>query len=74
MLVHMLLPTFMALHLYFSDPTRRFDVFFLTFNMLVNKHSDFLALGFFTGFYAIVTLGLLSVTSSGVETIAASRI
>ena len=42
--------------------------------MLVNKHSDLLELGFLTVVYFIGTLGLLSVTPSGIDTIAASRI
>ena len=49
LLVHRLLHTFMALRFDFADPTRRFAVLFLTFNMLANKHSDLLALGFLTG-------------------------
>ena len=40
----------------------RLAVFGLTSYMFVNKHSDFLALGFFTGVDAIGTLGLLSMT------------
>ena len=52
----------MALRLYFSDPIRRFAVLFLTFNMLVNKHSTFLELGFLTGVDVIRKLGLKSVT------------
>ena len=39
--------------------------------MFVNKHSDFLALGFLTVVDVICTLGLLSVTPSGVDSIAA---
>ena len=41
--------------------------------MLVNKHSDFLALDFLTGVNGIGTLGLSYVTPSGVDTIAAYR-
>ena len=37
--------------------------------MFVNKHSDFLVLGFLTGVDVIYTLGLLSVTTSGVDII-----
>ena len=73
-LVHRLLPTFLDLRLDFAAPTRRFSVLFLTFNMMVKRHSDFLALGFLTGVDVIVTLELSSVTSSGVDTIATSRI
>ena len=64
----------MALRLDSEATIRRFSVVGLTSNMLVNKHSDFLALGFLTGVYVIGTLGILSVTPSGVDTIAASRI
>ena len=64
----------MALRLYSADTKRRFSVFGLTYNMAVNKHSDFLAIGFLTGVDAIGTLGLLSVTPYGVDSITASRI
>ena len=73
-LVQRLLHTFMALRLYFAATKRRLAVVGLTANMFVNKHSDFLALGFLTGDDVKCTLGLLSVTSSGVDSIAASRI
>ena len=46
----------MALSLDFAAPIRRSAVFFLTFNMLVNKHSDLLALGFLAGVDVMVTL------------------
>ena len=72
--VHRLLPTFMSLHLDFTATKRRFAVLGLTSNMVVNKHSDFLALGFLTGFDVICTLVLLSVTPYGVYSRAASRI
>ena len=42
--------------------------------MLVNKDSDFLALRFLTDVDDISTLGLLSVTPSGINTIASYRI
>ena len=71
LLVHRLLPNLMALRFDFSVPTRRFDVFFLTSNMLVKRHSDFLALYFLTVVWVIGKLGLSSVISSGVETIEA---
>ena len=64
----------MALRFGFEAQTRRFDVFFLTFNMLMKRYSDFLALGFLTGVDGIVKLGLSYVTSSGFYTISASRI
>ena len=53
---------------------RRLAVLGLTSNMFVNKHSDFLALGFLTGDDAICTLGLLSVNPYGIDRIAVSRI
>ena len=62
----------MALRLYFAATKRRWDVVGLTANMFVNKHSDFLALGFLTGDYVICALGLLSMNPSGVDSIAAS--
>ena len=40
----------MDLRFDFSATNRRFAVLGLTSNMFVNKHSDFLALGFLTGF------------------------
>ena len=64
----------MDLRLGFAYPIRRFVVLFLTFNMLVNKHSDLLALSFLTGVDVIDTLGMLSVTSPEVDTIVESRI
>ena len=42
--------------------------------MFVNKHSYFLALGFLTGDDVICTLGMLSVTPSGLDSRSASRI
>ena len=64
----------MYLRFDFAAPTRRFSVFFLKSHMLVNKHSDLLALVFFTGVDVIETLGLSSVTSYGVDTVASSKI
>ena len=64
----------MDLRFDFAATKRRFAVLGLTSNMLVNKHSDFLALGLLTGVDVIGTLVLLSVTPSGVYTIAAYRI
>ena len=73
-LVRRLLPTFVAFRLDFASTKRRFAVFGLTSNMLVNKHSGFLALGFLTGVDAIGTLGISYVTSYWVDSIAASII
>ena len=59
---------------WFCSYNTKFSVFCLTSNMLVKKHRYFLALGFLTGVDVIGTLGLLSVNTSGVNTIVASRI
>ena len=64
----------MALLLDSAATIRRFAVFGLTSNMLVKIHSTFLVLGFLTGVDVLGTLGLLSVTTSGVDTITASII
>ena len=64
----------MALRLDFAATKRRFSVLSLTANVFLNKHSDLIALGFLTGDYVICTLGLLSVTPSGVYSVAASII
>ena len=58
----------------FVAPIRHFAVFFLTFNILVNKQRDFLALFFKTGVDVIGELGLSYVTPYGFDTIAASMI
>ena len=47
---------------------------FFTSIFLVNRHSDFWALGFLVGVDGMGGMGLLLVNPSGVETIAASRI
>ena len=65
----MLLPTFMALRLDSAATTQWFAIFLLTFNMLVNKHSDFSALGFLNGVDVIGTCAMSSVTYSGFDTI-----
>ena len=72
--VQRLLQTFMALRLDFSATKQRLAVLGWTSNMFVNKHSDFLALGFLTGNDVIFTLGLLSMNNSGVDSISAYRI
>ena len=64
----------MDLRLDFAAIKRRLAVVGSTDNMFVNKHSDFLALGFLTGVDGICTLGLLSVTPYGVDSRVASRI
>ena len=63
-----------SLRFYFAATKRRFAVFGLASNMLVNKHSDFLALVFLDGVDGVGTLLMLSLTTSGVDSIAASRI
>ena len=64
----------MVLRQDFAATKRHFAVLGLTSNMFVNKHSDFLALGFLTGDDDICTLGLLSVNPSGVDSRATYRI
>ena len=64
----------MASPLDLAATKQRFAVVGLTSNMFVNKHSDFLALGFLTGVDSICTLGLLSVDPYVVDSIAAPRI
>ena len=64
----------MDLRFDFVATIRRFSVFGLASNMLVKRHSDFLALGFLTGVDVIRKLGMLSVTTSGVDTKAESMI
>ena len=64
----------MDLRLDSAATKRRLAVFGLTSYMFVNKHSDFLALGFFTGVDVIGTLVLLSVTPYVFNPIAASMI
>ena len=70
-LVHRLLLTFMALCLDFASTIIHFSAFYLTYNMLVKRHIDFLALGFLTGVDVIGKLGLLSMTPSRVDNISA---
>ena len=64
----------MALLMNFAATKQRLAVVGLTDNMFVNKQSDFLALGFFTGADGIGTLVLLSMNPSGVDSRSASRI
>ena len=65
----------MSLRFYLAArKTKRFVVSFLTSNMLVKGHSDFLALGFLTVVWVIFKLGMSSVTSTVVDAIEASRI
>ena len=74
LLVHKVLPTFVALHLDFAAPTRRLAILFLTSNMLVKRYSDFLSLCFLTGVDVIGKPVLSYVIYSGVDTIAESII
>ena len=64
----------MDLRLDFAATKRRLAVLCRTSNMFVNKHSDFLALGYLTGVDVICTLGLLYVTPFGVDSISSSII
>ena len=64
----------MDLRLNFIATEQRFAVLGLTSYMFVNKHSDFLALGFLDGVDVICTLGILSLNPSGVDIRAASKI
>ena len=66
--------TFMDLQLDYAATKRCFAIFGLTSSMLMKIHSDFIALSFLTGVYCIGILGLLSVTPSGLDSIAASII
>ena len=54
----------MDLRFDFAAPTRCFAVLFLTFYMLVNKHSDLPAISFLTDVYVIGTCGMSVVISS----------
>ena len=63
-----------ALRFYLSSPTWPVAVFFFTYNMVVKRHSDFPSLDLLTGVDVMGYMGLVSVNTSGVETIAASRI
>ena len=64
----------MALRLDFTSTIRHFAVFGLTSNMLVKRHSYFLALGLLTSVDVIGTLGLLYLNPYLVDSIAASII
>ena len=57
-----------------ANLTQQIAVFFFTSNMLVKRHSDFLAFIFLNGVGFMGYLGLLSNNHSVIETIAASRI
>ena len=48
----------MDLRLDFAAPTQHFAAFFLTFNMLVKRYSDFLALVVLIGVDVIGKLGM----------------
>ena len=63
----------MDLRLDFAATKRRFYVLGLTSNMLANKHSDFLAIGFLTVVDGICKLGLLPMNPSGVDSRESSR-
>ena len=71
---HGVAPYLIALRFDLAAPTRRVAVYFFTYNMLVKRHSDLIALGFLTGIDVMGDMGLLLVNPPGVENIAASRI
>ena len=71
---HSVVPDSIYLPFYLADLTRRIAFFFFASNMLLKRHSNFLALGFLTGVGVKGYLGLLLVNLSGVENIAASII
>ena len=54
-----------------ETPTQQVAVLFFTSNMLLKRHSDFLALDLLTGVGIMGDLGLLLVNPSEVETIVA---
>ena len=60
------------LRLDLAAPTWRVAVLFFTYNMLVKRHSDFLAIGFLTGVDVMGYTGLSLVNILGVETTLAS--
>ena len=71
---HSVVPDLFALQFGLKCLNRLIAVLFFTYNMLVKRHSSFLALDSFNAICVMVNLGLLSVNPSGVETISASRI
>ena len=71
---HGLVPALIALRFDLAAPTRPIAFLFFASNMLVKRHSYFLALGFLTGVGVMGNMGLLLVIPSLLETIVASRI
>ena len=66
---HNTLPYLIDLRFDLSAPTWRVAVFFLTSKNLVNRQRYFLALGFLTVTESLGDIGMLSVNTSGVDTI-----
>ena len=62
---HGVFPNLIALRLDLAAPTRQYWGFF-TSKKLVNRHSDFQAIGFLAGVDVLGDIGLLSVNPSGV--------
>ena len=67
---HCVVSALISLWFYLAAPTQRIAIFF-TCNMLVKRHSDFIALGLLTVVGVMGDMGLLPVNTSGEETIAA---
>ena len=56
---HVVVPALIAMRFDLAALTRWIAVLFLTSNMLVKRHSDFLTLGLLTGVGVMVDLGML---------------
>ena len=73
-IAHGVVPDLFALRLNLVAPTRQISVFFFTSNMLVKRHSDFIALGFLTSAGVMGYMGLLLINPSVIDTTASSSI
>ena len=69
-----ILPALKALRFYLVAHKLRIAVFGLTSNVSENRQIDFFTLNIFTVTYGSEYIGLLSVDTSGVDTMAASKI
>ena len=63
---HGTVPDLIALLFYLAAPTKWIYVFFFKYNMLVKRHSDFLAFGLLTVVGLMGYMELLFVNPSGV--------